>query len=86
VHDRRQAPDIGRRVPPINGLAGAVMPHHLVDMLWLSLVSLLLVLFLVARGTSGSRMLVIVAVTLAVITVIVFAERGGVWPDAFRQP
>ena len=53
---------------------------------WLSLVSLLVVLFLIARGTSGSRMLVIVAVTLAVVTVVVFAERGGFWPDAFRQP
>lgn len=53
---------------------------------WLSLVSLLIVLFLVARGTSGSRMLVIVAVTLAVVTVILFAERGGFWPEAFRQP
>jgi L-asparagine transporter-like permease len=52
---------------------------------WLSLVSLLLVLVLVARGTPGRRMLVIVAVTLAVVVVILFAERSGLWPEAMRQ-
>jgi hypothetical protein len=52
---------------------------------WLSLVSLLLVLVLVARGTPGRQFLVIVAVTLAVVVVILFSERAGLWPEAWRQ-
>ena len=52
---------------------------------WLSLVSLLFVLVLVARGTPGRRLLVIAAVTLAVVVMVLFAERSGLWPDAMRQ-
>jgi hypothetical protein len=49
-----------------------------------SVVSLLLVLFLVARGTPGRRMLVIVAITLAVVILIVGIERAGLWPAALH--
>ena len=52
---------------------------------WLSLVSLLGVLVLVARGTPGRRLLVIVAVTLAVVVLVLFAERSGLWPEGMRQ-
>ncbi|MFE1602214.1 hypothetical protein [Methylobacterium sp. ID0610] len=46
-----------------------------------SIVSLLLVLFLVSRGTPGRTMLVIVAITLAVVLLIVGVERAGLWPS-----
>lgn len=52
---------------------------------WLSLVSLLLVLVLVARGTPGRQLLIVLAATLAVVVVVLFAERSGFWPDSLRQ-
>ncbi|ACL61451.1 hypothetical protein [Methylobacterium nodulans] len=49
-----------------------------------SIVSLLLVMFLVSRGVPGRTMLVILAVTLAIVLLIVGAERSGMWPGELR--
>ncbi|MEH3144244.1 MAG: hypothetical protein PGN34_02590 [Methylobacterium frigidaeris] len=46
-----------------------------------SVVSLLLVLFLIARGTPGRSLLVVLAATLAVVVLIVGIERAGMWPS-----
>ncbi|ACA20442.1 hypothetical protein M446_6173 [Methylobacterium sp. 4-46] len=45
-----------------------------------SIVSLLLVLFLISRGVPGRQLLVILAVTAAVVLLIVGVERSGLWP------
>jgi hypothetical protein len=45
-----------------------------------ALVGLLAVLFLVGRGVPGSRWPVIIAATLAVVVLVVLAERSGFWP------
>ena len=47
-------------------------------------VSMLLVLFLVGRGLPARRWPVVLAATLAVILLIVLAERSGLWPAGWR--
>ncbi|GJD48297.1 hypothetical protein OPKNFCMD_1014 [Methylobacterium crusticola] len=49
-----------------------------------SVVSLLLVLILVARGVPGRNILVVLAVTLAVVVLVVGVERAGLWPSDWR--
>lgn len=39
----------------------------------------------VGRGLSWRHRLVAAAVTLAVIAMVVWADRSGYWPDAFRH-
>ena len=54
-------------------------------MTWIvSLVAALAVLFLVSRGLPLSRWPAIIAVTLAVIVLIVLAEQNGMWPASWR--
>jgi hypothetical protein len=48
-----------------------------------ALVGLLAVLFLVGRGVPGRRWPVIIAATLAVVVVVVLAERSGFWPRSW---
>ena len=48
-----------------------------------AVVALLAVLFLVARGLPGSRWPVVIAGTLAVILLVVLAERSGYWPSGW---
>ncbi|GJE01747.1 MULTISPECIES: hypothetical protein [Methylobacterium] len=50
----------------------------------ISVVSLLLVLFLVARGVPGRNILVVIAITLAVVILVVGVERSGMWPSDWR--
>lgn len=50
----------------------------------LAVVSLVLVLVIVGRGTPARRWPMIVAVTLAVIVLVVLLERGGYWPAGWR--
>jgi hypothetical protein len=49
-----------------------------------SLVALLAVLFLLAYRMPGQRILIIVAITLAVVVMIVGIERAGWWPEGLR--
>lgn len=49
-----------------------------------SLVGLLAVLALLAWRMPGQRMLIVVAITLAVVVVIVGIERYGFWPEDLR--
>jgi hypothetical protein len=54
-------------------------------MTWIvSLVALLAVLFLVGRGMPLSRWPVILAITLAVILLVVGAEQNGWWPSSWK--
>jgi hypothetical protein len=54
-------------------------------MTWVvSLVALLAVLFLVARGMPLSRWPVILAITLALILLVVGAEQNGWWPRSWK--
>lgn len=48
------------------------------------LVSLLACLFLASRGLPGRQWPVILAATLAVILLVVGAERAGWWPQGWR--
>lgn len=50
----------------------------------LPIVALLAVLFLVGRGLPLRRWPVLLAGTLAVIVLVVFAERSGYWPASWR--
>lgn len=49
-----------------------------------SAIALLGFAFLVARRFPGHRLLIVVAVTLALIVLIVGAEQAGLWPEAAR--
>jgi hypothetical protein len=42
------------------------------------------VLFLLAYRMPGQRLLIIVAITLAVVVMIVGIERAGWWPEGLR--
>ena len=42
-------------------------------------------IWLIGRGTPWNAKLMTLAVTLAVIVLIVVLERSGFWPDAFRR-
>ncbi len=44
----------------------------------------LTLIWLIGRGTPWNAKLLTLAITLAVIVLIVVIERGGYWPDAFR--
>jgi hypothetical protein len=50
-----------------------------------SVVALLAVLFLVARGTPLHSWPVILAATLVVVVAVVLLERGGYWPASWRR-
>jgi len=43
-------------------------------------------IWLIGRGSSWNAKLVTLAITLAVVVVIVWLERSGLWPDSFRRP
>ena len=45
----------------------------------------LTLIWLIGRGVPWNAKLITLAVTLAVIVLIVALERGGYWPDAFRR-
>jgi hypothetical protein len=45
----------------------------------------LTLIWLIGRGTPWNAKLLTLAVTLAVIVLIVLLERGGYWPEAFRR-
>lgn len=45
----------------------------------------LTLIWLIGRGTPWNAKLMTLAVTLAVIVLIVVLERSGFWPDAFRR-
>ena len=49
-----------------------------------SVISLLLVLVLIARGVPGRRLLVVAGIALAVVVLVVGVERAGLWPDAWH--
>lgn len=71
---------MGRRV-----LAGGASGRYTRPMTWaVSVVALLAVLFLVSRRLPLSRWPLIIAVTLAVIVLVVAAESGGYWPASWR--
>jgi len=42
-------------------------------------------IWLIGRGTPWNAKLLTIAMTLAVIVLIVAIERGGYWPDALRR-
>lgn len=42
-------------------------------------------IWLIGRGAPWNAKLITLAITLAVILLIVFLERSGNWPDAFRR-
>lgn len=46
----------------------------------LPIVALLALLFLMGRGLPARRWPLVIAATLAVIVLVVLAERSGVWP------
>lgn len=46
-------------------------------------VSLLAILFLFSRGMPGSRWPIILLATLAVIVLVVAADRYGMWPEGW---
>ncbi|SEO88455.1 hypothetical protein SAMN04487843_104350 [Methylobacterium sp. ap11] len=50
----------------------------------LSVISLLLVLVLIARGVPGRNLLVALAMALAVVVLVVGVERAGLWPASFH--
>ena len=50
----------------------------------LPLAALLAVLFLVSRGLPIGRWPLVIAGTLAVIVLVVLAERGGFWPAGWQ--
>lgn len=45
----------------------------------------LMLIWLIGRGTPWNAKLLTLAVTLAVIVLIVVLERGGYWPEAWRR-
>jgi len=45
----------------------------------------LTLIWLIGRGTPWNAKLKTLAVTLAVIVLIVMLERNGYWPEAFRR-
>jgi hypothetical protein len=45
----------------------------------------LTLVWLIGRGTPWNAKLMTVAVTLAVIVLVVALEKGGYWPEAFRR-
>ncbi|BAQ44521.1 hypothetical protein Maq22A_c05755 [Methylobacterium aquaticum] len=49
-----------------------------------SVISLLLVLVLIARGVPGRNLLVALAMALAVVVLVVGIERAGLWPASFH--
>lgn len=49
-----------------------------------SIIGLVAVLFLVARGTPGRTLLVVSAVTLAVVVALLAIEQAGWWPKGWR--
>lgn len=49
-----------------------------------TVVALLAVLFLVARGLPAARWPVVIAGTLVVVLLVVLAERNGLWPAGWR--
>ena len=49
-----------------------------------SVISLLLVLVLIARGVPGRNLLVVLAAALAVVVLVVGIERAGLWPESFH--
>ena len=48
-----------------------------------SLVAILAILFLVGRGLPGRRWPLIIAATLALVLIVVLAERNGFWPSGW---
>jgi hypothetical protein len=54
------------------------------EMLVPLLIGLTLV-WLIGRGTPWNAKLMTLAVTLAVIVIIVLLDKSGNWPDAFRR-
>ncbi|MFN3673761.1 MAG: hypothetical protein ACK4VM_17785 [Bosea sp. (in: a-proteobacteria)] len=42
-------------------------------------------IWLIGRGVPWNAKLITLAVTLAVIVLIVALEQGGFWPDSFRR-
>ena len=48
------------------------------------IVSMLACLFLVSRGMPGRSWPVVIAATLAVVLLVVFAERNGYWPSGWK--
>lgn len=70
---------------PQRALAAGEARHYVGRMTWVvSLVAMLAVLFLVSRGMPLSRWPAIIAVTLAVILLVVLAEQNGLWPASWR--
>ena len=66
-------------------LAGRVRRDHVRGMSYVGpIVALLAVLFLVGRGMPARRWSAIIAVTLAVVVLVVLAERNGLWPQGWR--
>lgn len=54
-------------------------------MTWIaSVAALLAVLFLVSRGLPASRWPLVIAATLAIVVLVVAAERTGYWPASWR--
>lgn len=49
------------------------------------LIAGLALLWLIGRGVPWNAKLMTIAVTLAIIILIVMLERGGYWPEAFRR-
>lgn len=49
-----------------------------------ALVAMAAILFLVARGTPGRNLLLVVAAVLALVVVIVALEQNGLWPAAWK--
>lgn len=49
-----------------------------------SVISLLLMLVLIARGVPGRNLLVALAMALAVVVLVVGIERAGLWPASFH--
>lgn len=45
-----------------------------------SLVAILAILFLVGRGLPARRWPLVIVATLAVVLIVVLAERNGFWP------
>ncbi len=45
----------------------------------------LMLIWLIGRGTPWNAKLLTLAVTLAVIVLIVMLERGGYWPQDWRR-
>ena len=45
----------------------------------------LALIWLIGRGAPWNAKLVTLAVTLAIVVVIVWLERSGMWPEAFTR-